>query len=219
MVKKDMRLRKKNLIENEKEIVSLNPKSLVSHFYNKVDITTAAIVIFISIFIETLLLLFLKSPNVLSFFTIRIIVTFIFSWIILGAILYLILYFVKGKNNLKGGEYKQILSGLASFRVVSILSVLVVLVIVLIFMPKLIPFMSVAMQNPAGFLESGVMPSLGSGAGVGIFLLIIFAIALIIYYISMLYNFVKNMYDFEITGNLLMTLVILVIMVLFSTIL
>ncbi len=212
-----MRLRKKNLIENEKEIVSLNPKSLVSHFYNKVDLTTAAIVIFISIFIETLLLLFLKSPNVLSFFTIRIIVSFIFSWIILGAILYLILYFVKGKNNLKGGEYKQILSGLASFRVVSILSVLVVLAIVLIFMPKLIPFMSVAMQNPAGFLESGIMSSLG--AGVGIFLLIIFAIALIIYYISMLYNFVKNMYDFEIAGNLLMTLVILIVMVLFSTIL
>lgn len=214
-----IRLRKKNLIDSEKQIVSLNPKSLISHFYNKIDLTTAAIVIFISIFLETLLLLFLKVPNIPSFFTIRIIVTFIFSWFILGGILYLLLYFIKGKDNLKGGEYNKILAGLASFRVVSILSALFVLAIVLIFMPNFLTFISFAMQNPSLFIEGGIMPSLGTGAIIGIILLIIFSIALVVYYLTMTYHFVKQMYDMEILGSLLMTVVVLVIMYFFSIIL
>jgi len=212
-----VRLKKKNLIEDEKEVVSLNPKKLISHFYEKVDVTTAAVLIFISIFLETLILLFLKSPNVLLHFTIRIIITFIFSWFILGGILYLILYFVKGKNKLKGDEFKKILSGLASFRVVSIFSLLFVLAIILIFLPKILPFASLVLQNPA-ILQTGFMPSLGVGALFGLILLMIFGVCLIVYLIAMIYHFVKKMYNFESDfSNVIMTLIIFIVMIAFST--
>ncbi|NCP71874.1 hypothetical protein GW835_00570 [archaeon] len=213
------RLKKKNLIEDEKEIVSFNPKKLINHFYEKVDVSTAAIVIFISIFIETLVLFLLKSPNVLSYFTIRLIITFVFSWFILGIIIYLILYFVKGKNNLKGGELKNILSSLAAFRIVSIIAILVVFAIVLIFMPKVIPFMSMAIQNPDYIYNSGMLPNLGGGAVVGLILLFIFSIALLVYYILMFYHFVKKMFNFEVLGNIVMTIILFVIMYFFSSIL
>jgi hypothetical protein len=214
-----VRLKKKNLIEDEKEIVSLNPKKLISHFYNKVDVSTAAIVIFISIFLETLLLFFLKVPNVLTYFTIRLIVTYIFSWFILGIIVYLLVYFVKGKHKLKGNEFKKILSSLAAFRIVSIIAILVVIAIVLIFMPSVIPVMSMALQNPAFVYDSGILPNLGSFAIVGVILLILFSIAIVIYYLSMLYHLTKNLFKFEGLGNILMTVVLLVIFYLFSFIL
>jgi len=208
-----VRLKKKNLIEDEKEVVSLNPKKLITHFYNKIDLSTAAILIFISIFLETLILFLLKMPNVLEYFTIRLIVNFIISWIILGAILYVILYFVKGKNKLKGNEYKKILSGLASFRVVAIFSLIIVLAISLVFMPQILPYMSMVLQNPALFLNNGYMPSLGFAGGLGIFLLMIFAIALFIYYIVMMYHFVKNMYEFkDPLSNVIMTIILIFIM-------
>jgi hypothetical protein len=214
-----VRLRQKNLMENEKEIVSLNPRKLVTHFYEKVDVSTAAIVIFISIFLESLLLLFLKLPRIIEYFTITLIINFIFSWIVLGAILYVLLYLVKGKSNLKGNEYKKILSGLASFRVVSIFSLLVVVLMVLIFMPSVLPFISMFFQNPALFLAQGYLPTIGLWGGIGIFLLIIFGISICVYYLIMFYHFVKNMYNFKNNSlNLLMTLLILIIMVLFSTI-
>jgi len=208
-----VRLKKKNLIEDEKEVVSLNPKKLITHFYNKIDLSTAAILIFISIFLETLILFLLKMPNVLEYFTIRLIVNFIISWIILGAILYVILYFVKGKNKLKGNEYKKILSGLASFRVVAIFSLIIVLAISLVFMPQILPYMSMVLQNPALFLNNGYKPSLGFAGGLGIFLLMIFAIALFIYYIVMMYHFVKNMYEFkDPLSNVIMTIILIFIM-------
>lgn len=213
-----IRLRKKNLFENEKQIVSLNPKSLMSHFYNKVDLTTASIVIFISIFLETLFLFFLKVPNIISFFTIRILVSFVFSWIILGGIYYVLLYFIKGKDNLSGGEYKKILSGLSSFRVISILSLLFVLGIVLIFMPNLLSFIANTFQNPSLFINSGMLPSLGVGGIIGVIILILFSIFLVIYYLLMVYQFVKEMYNMSNLGNILMTIVIIVIMYFFAII-
>lgn len=214
-----VRLKKRNLLENEKEIVSLNPKKLISYFYDKIDLSTAAIVIFIAIFLESLVLLFLKMPKILEYFTITIIVNFIFSWVVFGAVLYVLLYIIKGRNKLKGDEYKKILAGLASFRVVSIFSLLIVLLLFLIFMPSVLPFLSMFFQNPSLFLSQGILPSLGLWASIGIFLLIIFGIALFIYYIVMLYHFVKKMYDFKNASlNVLMTIIIIVIMVLFSTI-
>lgn len=214
-----VRLKKKNLIENEKEIVSLNPKKLINHFYEKVDLTTAAVVIFISIFLETLFLLFLRSPGVLSYFTVRIIVTFLFSWFILGGLLYLVLYFVKGRDKLKGDEFKKILSGLASFRVISIFSLLFVLFIILVFLPKILPFASLVLQNPS-ILQTGFMPSLGAGALFGLILLMIFGVFLIVYLIVMMYHFVKKMYNFESDfSNVIMTIIILIIMLAFSALL
>lgn len=208
-----VRLKKKNLVEDEKQIVSLNPKKLVSHFYDKVDLLTAGIVIFSAIFLESLIFLILKMPRVLEYFTINILISFIFSWFILGFILYLILYLFKGKSNLKGGEYKQILSGLASFRVVSIFSTLFVFLILLIFLPNVIPKISIMFSNPAFLLNSGFLPSIGVAGIIGIILLIIFGIALAIYYILMIYHFVKKMYNFKnLFSNILMTVVILLIM-------
>jgi hypothetical protein len=208
-----VRLKKKNLVDDEKEVTSLNPKKLISRFYNKVDLGTAAILIFVSILLETLILFFLKMPNILEYFTIRILINFIVSWVVFGAILYAILYFVKGKNNLKGNEFKKILSGLASFRVVAIFALIIVIAISLIFMPKILPYMSMILQNPAFFVSNGYMPALGIGAGIGILLLIIFALSLFVYYLIMMYHFVDNMYKFENpVSTVIMTIIVIFIM-------
>jgi hypothetical protein len=209
------RLKKKNLIENEKEVVSLNPKKLINYFYEKVDLTTSAVLIFIAVFIEALFLLFLKLPNVVEYFTINLIINFIFSWIILGALLYVVLYFVKGRSGMKGEEYKKILSGLAAFRVITILSLLVLLAIIFIFMPKLLSYISLILQNPS----TAALPNLGVGAGVGIFLLVIFGISLLIYYLVMFYHFVDKMYDFQDSGKTFFITVFLLVILFFFSIL
>ena len=207
------RLKKKNLIENEKDVVSLNPRKLVSHFYDKVDVVTAGVVIFIALFLEFLIFLFLGAPRILEYFTINLILTFIFSWFILGFILYVLLYLIKGKSKLKGGEFKKILSALASFRVVSIFSILIVLLIFLIFIPAIFPLLTVLLNNPALLMDGGFLPSLGTLAFIGIFLLVLFGFALIIYYIAMSYHFVKKMYGFKsVLSNILMTIVVWLIM-------
>ncbi len=208
-----VRLRKKNLIENEKEILSLNPKSLVSHFYEKIDVTTAGIVLFVAIFLESLIFLFLKMPNILEYFTIKLITNFVVTWIILGFVLYLLLYLIKGKSNLKGGEYKKILSGLVSFRVVSIFAILIMLLIFMIFMPNIFPILTMLLNNPNFLLETGLLPAIGIWGGIGIFLSVIFMILIVVYYLTMLYNFVKKMYEFEgFFPNFIMMIIILIIM-------
>lgn len=208
-----VRLRKKNLIEDEKEVASLNPKKLINYFYEKVDLTTSAVLIFIAVFIEALFLLFLNFPNVVGYFTLNLIINFIFSWIIVGALLYIILYLVKGRSALVGGEYKKILSGLAAFRVITILTLLLFSAIVLIFMPKLLKYLSLIFNNPS----TAALPNLGAGSGIGVFLLVIFGIAILIYYLVLFYHFVDKMYNFKDSGKtFFMTVVLLVILFLFS---
>lgn len=206
-----VRLKKKNLMDTEKTIISLNPKKLVSHFYDKVDLTSSAVLIFIAIFLESLVLLFLSAPNVILNFTYRIIFNFIFSWIIMGLIFYLILYFLKGKDKVPKGEYKRILSGLASFRVVSIISIFVVIIISLIFLPKFISFFPMVLQDP-GVIDAVSFPKLTGWGLTGLILLFIFIIAIVVYYFCLFYRFVEKMYNQTPIINFLMFLILLVVM-------
>jgi hypothetical protein len=208
----------KNLLENEKDVVKLNPKKLIPYFYNKINIKTAAIVILISLLFELIIFAIMGVPNLVSYFFLNLLYTYLISWFVVGGILYLILYFIKGKNNLEKNVYSKILSALAAFRVINIFVLLLFLAIVLVFVPKLIGFIKGAFLT-SSLSSSSLFPLLNSWNSFGLILLLIFSLAVIVYYIFAVYYLIKEVYKLKsFWSNLIILIIILVLFGLLSKI-
>jgi hypothetical protein len=207
----NMVMKKKNLIDDEKDIARISPKKLVTHFYNKVNIKTAALVIFIAILLETIIMGIIGVKKIVVYFLILLANSFIVWWLFIGVILFLIMYFIRGSYKVKPYDFNRVLSGLASFKIISILAMLVATIITLIFIPNLIPFIKLVFSNPALAYSATALPIIGVWGMIGVILLIILAIWVIVYYISMFYNLMGEMFETESFGFKFLMLIIFVI--------
>ncbi|MFA6649977.1 MAG: hypothetical protein WCS81_01595, partial [archaeon] len=150
--------KEKNLVDDRKEVVKLTPKNLVNSFYNKVNAQVAGVVILFSIIIEMILFSILGVSDIGKIFLSRVVESFILSWLLVALVLYLVLYLVKGNKRIEKNAYKKILSGLASFKVVTIFAMLITSIITMIFLPKIIPYFRDVLANPLLAYSSTAMP-------------------------------------------------------------
>jgi hypothetical protein len=212
--------KKKDLLHDIREPVSLNPEKLVNYFYNKVKLKTAAMVIFYAVLLETILLAVLGVPKILQVFIFNLLDAYIIYWVLVGAIIYLILYLVKGNLKVKSYDFNKILSGLASFKIIQVIAMLLIVIITMIFLPELIPFINNIISNPTIAYSATVLPVIGGWGNIGIFLLILLSIFLIVYYLKIIYEFIRNVFKYKQFGvNLLLMLIILIIMGLLGSLL
>ncbi len=205
-----MVMKKKNLAEDEKDIARICPKKLVNHFYNKVSVKTAAIVILITVLLETIIMALIGVKKIWLYFLITLGMAFIVWWLIAGIILFLLMYFIRGNYKVKPYDFNRVLSGLASFKIINIISTLVATIITLVFIPQAIPFIRLVFANPSLAYSATALPVIGTWGIIGIILLIILAIWVIVYYISMFYNLIGEMFETEKIGIKLLLLIIFI---------
>lgn len=205
-----MIMKKKNLAEDEKEIARISPKKLVNHFYNKVNVKTAAIVILITVLLETIIMGLIGVKKIWLYFLISLGMAFVVWWLIAGIILFLLMYFIRGNYKVKPHDFNRVLSGLASFKVINIISTLVATIITLIFIPQAIPFIKLVFANPSLAFSATALPVIGTWGLIGIVLLILLAIWVIVYYIAMFYNLIGEMFETENVGVKILMLVIFI---------
>ena len=209
--------KEKTLVDDKKEVVRLTPKNLVKSFYNKVNVQVAGVVILFSLIIEMVLLSILGFPDIGKLFLLRLVDSFILSWLLVALVLYLVLYLVKGNKKIEKNAYKKILSGLASFKIVTIFAMLITSIITMIFLPKVVPYFKAILSNPLLAYSSTAMPVMSGWAVFGVTLLAILFIIVFIYYILMIFHLVKEMYKYKtFLPNFLFVIIILIVMYLVS---
>jgi len=209
--------KEKTLVDDKKEVVRLTPKNLVKSFYNKVSVQVAGVVILFSLIIEMVLLSILGFPNIGKLFLLRLVDSFILSWLLVALVLYLVLYLVKGNKKIEKNAYKKILSGLASFKIVTIFAMLITSIITMIFLPKVVPYFKAILSNPLLAYSSTAMSVMSGWAVFGVTLLAILFIIVFIYYILMIFHLVKEMYKYKtFLPNFLFVIIILIVMYLVS---
>ncbi len=204
-------MKKKNLVDDEKDIARISPKKLIHRFYNKVNVKTAALIIFISVLIEMIIMAIVGVKKIGIYFLISLANSFIVWWLFIGVILFLIMYFIRGSYKVKPYDFNRVLSGLASFKIITIISMLVATIITLIFIPKVIPFIKLVFANPALAYSATALPIIGVWGMIGVVLLIILAIWVVVYYIAMFYHLMGEMFQTQKAGFKILMLVIFVI--------
>jgi len=211
--------KKRNLIEDEKEVVKLNPRKLISYFYNKINVKTAAYVILVSLLFQLIIYAIIGVPNLGRFFVVNLIYTYLITWFVVGGILYLLAYFIRGKDKLEKNEFSKILAALSAFKVIYIFILLTFFAIVLVFVPKLLGYVRNVFASGVALNASSVLPALNGWNNLGLIILVIFAIAAAVYYLFAIYYLVKEIYKYKsFWVNLIILIVVLVILALLSKI-
>jgi len=206
-----MVMKKKNLVDDEKDIARISPKKLVHRFYNKVNVRTAAFIILISVLLETLIMAIVGVKKIGIYFLITIANAFIVWWLFIGIVLFLVMYFIRGSYKVKPNDFNRVLSGLASFKIINIIATLVATIITLIFIPNLIPYIKLVFANPALAYSATALPVIGLWGMIGVVLLIILAIWVLVYYIAMFYNLMGEMFETQSTGFKILMLIIFIV--------
>jgi hypothetical protein len=206
-----MVMKKKNLMEDEKDIARISPRKLIHRFYNKVDVKTSILIIFIAVLLETLIMGMVGVNKIGLYFLITLANSFIVWWLFIGVILFLVMYFIRGSYKVKPTDFNRILSGLASFKIITIISILVATIITLIFIPNLIPFIKLVFTNPALAYSATALPIISVWGMIGAALLIILAIWVVVYYIAMFYHLMGEMFEAEKSGFKILMLIIFIV--------
>ncbi|HOD89811.1 MAG TPA: hypothetical protein PKK56_01885 [archaeon] len=209
---------KKNLIEEQDVRVSLKPKALVNHFFNKISVGTAFLVVLIATLFELVLLACLKFPGAFGTYgLLRIAEAIVISWFLMGVIFYVVALIIKG-NNHKENLFNKILSGLSSFKAVYILFLLLATIIILIFANPLISLLQTVFLNPSVLVNGTLVFPVFTGFHIfGMILLCLLFILFIVYVFIMLYHLVGEIYNIENGwGKFFLTLLMIGVFVLIS---
>ncbi|MFH0905929.1 MAG: hypothetical protein V1824_01165 [archaeon] len=202
-----------------KDTVSLSPSKLVDHFYNDIHFSTSALIVLVVVFLDLLFSLILNVKDIGSLVLYEIFFVFVINWIILGGILYILLYLIKGKSRMPEHAFEKVLSSLASFRIPVIIAYLFLAVISLIFLPSFVGYLRELFTNPALINSLTFSPQVSILNIIGFILIAILVIGLLVYWLMQLYHFTETVYGFKkVWQKLLMMIVIIVISVLFSSI-
>ena len=193
----------------KKEKVNLFPKPLVNYFYDRVKFGTAIFVVILAVIIESILLAVIGFANITKYFLLSLFSSLIVDWLFVAIILYIIMYLIKGRKKTKKDSFLKILSGLASFRIVTIFFMLLSFLVSLVFLPKVLVYLKQFSVNPAIVFSSTAIPVLGSWAVLGFILLFILVIALVIYYLVMFYYFVAKMYNVKQWWKIIILMIII----------
>ncbi|MDD3178249.1 MAG: hypothetical protein PHR26_01890 [Candidatus ainarchaeum sp.] len=211
MVKK-----KKSLVNDFREPTRLSPKCLMNKFYESVSLKTAIVVIIISVLIESIIFMVYGISSI-KYFLLQLLDNLVFNWLITGVILFVLLYLIKGKNNVEKNSLKKILSGLASFKIIHIISTLLSFLVVVIFSPNLITFLKSVIVNPLNAYSSTALSLSGFGTIISFILLFIIGVFLIYYLIALIYHLVRNMFKYKnIEINIILTIVVFVVLYLIN---
>lgn len=171
------------------------PKAIIEHFYEKVGITEAFIVVLVSFVINMLLCLVLKVPGLGRISAYNAYSSILINWLLLGIIIYLLLYFIKGAKNLPKKSFQKVLSSLSAFRIPAIIYTIISVAIALLFLSPYIPVFQAILQNNLLANSMTLYPALTTANIIGIILLATLSLVFLVYVIVMLYQFSKTIFD------------------------
>lgn len=184
--------KKTNLYEAYKS--KRGPKALVSHFFEKVSVFDAFIIVFITFLLNTLIFILLKVPNFFNLIASNVLSVFLINWLVLAVIFYLLMYFVVGLKKLPEKAFKKVLSSLAAFKLISIIYTILMAFIFIIFINSYIPVVQLALQNPSVITSSTLYPPITFFNIIGFILLFMISLAFIVYIFLMLYEFTEILF-------------------------
>lgn len=191
------------------------PKAIIDFFFFKVNIFESLMVIIISLLLSISFYWLLKGPGLFVYSLRQIFSTVLINWILLGIIMFLLMYFIRGQKSLPKKPFEKVLSALASFRLITIIYWMLVAVIVVVFFPAIISIMKAILQNPNLINSATLVPALTIMNIIGIILFGILTIFILIYWIIMLFEFTEIVFDVKDVGSkiglMLLTIVILVL--------
>ncbi len=204
---------------NEVYKAKRGPKALIDHFYEKVSLTESLIVVLISLVINILFYLIIKMPNLGTVSVYEIFSSILINWFVLGVLLFLIMYFIRGAKKLPKHAFQKVLSSLASFRIPTIIFSIITAVIFLVFLNSFIPVIQAVFQNPALINSTTLFPTLTVFNIIGIILLSLISLFFIVYCIIMFYEFTEIVFDIKNPiGKIVLMILIFVIAILLNSI-
>jgi len=194
------------------------PKALIDHFYEKVGLVEALIVILISFVINILFFLILKVPNLGEVSAYSAYSSILVNWLALSTVVFLIMYFIRGAKKLPKHAFQKVLSAFAAFRIPTIVFSILCFLILFIFLGSYIPVVQAILQNPALIASTTLYPNLTTLNIVGLILLVSVSIFFFVYWLLMFYEFSEIVFDIKnpIAKIALMILIFVVVILLGS---
>jgi hypothetical protein len=169
--------------------------------------------------INILFYLIIKMPNLGTVSVYEIFSAILINWFVLGVLLFLIMYFIRGAKKLPKHAFQKVLSSLASFRIPTIIFSIITAVIFLVFLNSFIPVIQAVFQNPALINSTTLFPTLTVFNIIGIILLSLISLFFIVYCIIMFYEFTEIVFDIKNPiGKIVLMILIFVIAILLNSI-
>jgi len=215
MVKKMPAKKDTNLHEAYKP--NRGPKAILDYFYNKVNIVESIMIVVIAFILNALIYWLMKGQNLADYSVMQIYSTILINWFVLGVMVFLMMYFIRGQKNLPKRPFEKVLSSLAAFRATTIIySVLCAIIIVILF-PNLISIIQTVSVNPATIDSSTLIPVLSVANIIGVVLFFLLTIFMIIYWIIMLYEFTEIIFDVkEVFPKIALMIILFLVLVLIN---
>jgi len=191
------------------------PKAIIDFFFFKVNFIESLMVVVVALLLNVLIYGLLKGPGLLEYSLTQIFSTVLINWLLLGALIFLLMYFIRGQKNLPKKPFEKVLSALASFRVTTIIYSVLAIIIVMVFYPAIVTIIQTISQNPNVINSATLFSALTTANIIGIILFVLLTIFMVIYWIIMLYEFTEIIFDVKDIGSkiglMLLTIVILVL--------
>jgi hypothetical protein len=199
----------KLLSYNPKKITG--PKALMEYFFNKVNYKESLIIILISFVINCLFYVIIAAPNLTFVFVYEFFKSVVFSWFVLGILIYLVAYFILGKKNIHKRGFEKTLSALAAFKIPLIIYSFFTMAVLLIFMPNVLTYFITIFQNPLLIASNSVLPAFGFSNLIGALLLLLVGLGILVYMIIMYFYFAKNLFKTKNFGITFLFLILLMV--------
>lgn len=193
------------------------PKAIIDHFFFKVNIKESLLIVVLAILINILFYWLFKGQQLGLYVLVQIFTGIITTWLLLGLVFYLLMYFIRGKKNLPKKPYEKILSAISAFRLTSIIyTVLVILISVLLF-PSLLSFIQTMFASPALIDSVTAFPNITTANVIGGTLLFLLSIFMVFYWIVMLYELTEIAFDIKkVFPKIAITLLLMLLIFLIS---
>ncbi len=189
------------------------PKAIVDFFFLKVNLFESLIVIIIALLLNILIYGLFKGPELFKYSLIQIYSTILLNWLLLGIVVFLIMYFIRGKKGLPKKPFEKVLSSLASFRITTIIYSVLAAVIIVVFFPAIISIIQAISVNPGLVDSATIFPALTTLNIIGIILFAALTIYMLIYWILMLFEFTEIVFEVKGFFSKLALMILLVVAV------
>lgn len=171
------------------------PKALIDYFFFKINITESIIIVLLAVILNVLIYWLFKGQDLGYYVLNQIFSAVLINWLLLGLLIYLIMYFIRGKKALPKKPFEKVLSTLAAFRLTAIIYIVLCAIIAVIFFPALISLIQATSLNPSLINSTTLFPAFTIANTIGFLLLLILTIFMFIYWVIMIYEVTEVVFD------------------------
>lgn len=173
------------------------PKAIIDYFFYKITITESIIIVLLAVIFNILIYWLLKGQDLGNYVLSQIFSGILINWLLLGLLVYLIMYFIRGKNALPKKPFEKVLSTLSAFRLTAIIYVVLCAIIAVVFFPALISLIQATALSPSLINSTTLFPEFTTANVIGFLLLLILTLFMIIYWLIMLYQVTEIVFDIK----------------------